>query len=86
MRTTLTIDDDVSGMLQKKAREQGVSFKAIVNELLRAGLAASGSASLQRDPVPVVTRPLRLRSGYDPDKLNQLVDELEVEEYRRKEL
>jgi len=85
MRTTLTLDDDLAGILQKKARQQGSSFKAIVNDLLRAGIAASGGVSSRRQPIKVVARPLGLKAGYDPDKLNQLVDELEVDDYRKKE-
>jgi hypothetical protein len=48
-----------------------------VNGLLRAGIAASGDTSPQRKPVKVVAKPLGLKPGYDPDKLNQLVDELD---------
>jgi hypothetical protein len=85
MRTTLTLDDDLAGVIQEKARQQGDPFKTVVNELLRAGLAATGSASFQRPPVRVIAKPLGLKTGYDPDKMNQLADELEVEEYRRKQ-
>ncbi len=85
MRTTLTIDDDLAGILQKKAGQQGCSFKAVVNSLLRAGLAASGEQSPQRRMVKVVGKPLGLKAGLDPDKLNQLVDELEVEAFLRKQ-
>jgi hypothetical protein len=84
MRTTLTLDDDLAEILHQKARQQGNSFRVVVNEFLRAGLAATGSASFQRPPVRVIAKPLGLKSGYDPDKMNQLADELEVEEYRRK--
>jgi plasmid stability protein len=84
MRTTLTIDDDLAGILQKKASQHGHSFKEVVNDLLRAGIAASGDAVHRRKPVKVVTKPLGLKPGYDPDKLNQLVDELAVEDYLRK--
>ena len=84
MRTTLTIDDDLAGILQKKASQQGHSFKAVVNDLLRAGIAASGEAVHRRKPVKVIGRPLGLKPGYDPDKLNQLVDELAGEDYLRK--
>ena len=84
MRTTLTIDDDLAGILQKKARQRGHSFKEVVNDLLRAGIAASGAVPSRRQPIKVVARPLGLKPGYDPDKLNQLVDELEVNDYRRK--
>ena len=85
MRTTLTIDDDLAGILKKKAGQQGHSFKVIVNSLLRAGIAASGDTSPRRKPVKVVAKPLGLKPGYDPDKLNQLVDELEVEEFLKKQ-
>ncbi len=84
MRTTLTIDDDVAGILQKKVGQSGHSFKQVVNDLLRSGLAANGEVTLQRPYVSVVAKPLGLKPGYDPDKLNQLVAELESEEYVRK--
>src|ERR1039457_2343728 len=84
MRTTLTIDDDLAGILQKKAGQQGHSFKEIVNDTLRAGLAAGGNVPHNRKPFKVMAKPLGLRPGYDPDKFNQLVDELAVEDYLRK--
>ena len=80
MRTTLTIDDDLAAILKKRASEQGHSFKAVVNDLLRAGIAASGGNPAPRQPVTIPTKALELKPGYDPDKLNQLVDEIEVEE------
>ena len=84
MRTTLTLDDDLAGILQMRASQQGHSFKAVVNSLLRAGIAASGDACEHRQAIQVMTRPLGLKPGYNPDKLNQLVDELEVEDFLRK--
>lgn len=84
MRTTLTIDDDLAGILQRKSRQQGHSFKAVVNDLLRAGLAASGEVVSRRQPLKVLSKPLGLKPGYDPDKLNQLVDELAVEDFLRR--
>jgi hypothetical protein len=85
MRTTLTIDDDLAGILQKMAAQPGHSFKQVVNDMLRSGLAANGEAAPHRLHVTVVGKPLRLRPGYDPDKLNQLVDELESEELASKQ-
>jgi len=84
MRTTLTIDDDLAGILQKRASQQGHSFKAVVNDLLRAGIAASGNVALERKPIKVIAKPLGLKPGYDPDKFNQLVDELAVDDFLRK--
>lgn len=84
MRTTLTIDDDLAGILQRKTRELGKPFKEVVNQFLRAGVTASGEALERRATVPVPSKPLGLRAGFDPAKLNQLVDELEAEDYLRK--
>jgi hypothetical protein len=35
----LTLDDDVAALLEKTRRVEGLSFKQIVNEALRAGLS-----------------------------------------------
>jgi hypothetical protein len=40
VRTTLTIDDDVAARLERERHRRRVSFKEIVNEVLRAGLEA----------------------------------------------
>jgi len=40
MRTTLTLDDDVSAELEALRRKQGLSFKDAVNDALRRGLRA----------------------------------------------
>lgn len=83
MRTTLTIDDDLAGILQKKAGQQGHSFKEVVNETLRKGLAES----LKTKKHKIIVRPHdfgAIRAGLDMDRMNQLVDEFEVEDYLRK--
>lgn len=84
MRTTLTIDDDLAGALQKRAKQGGQSFKSVVNDLLRAGIAASADPPMPRPRIQVRSRPLGMRPGYKPDKLNHLADELEVEDFLRK--
>ena len=38
MRTTLTIDDDVSVLLENIRTRRKISFKSVVNEALRQGL------------------------------------------------
>ena len=81
MRTTLTIDDDLAVILQKRASEGGRSLKEVVNSALRAGFAASGEVSARRKTVKIQAKALGLKAGFDPDKLNQLVDELEVEKF-----
>lgn len=39
MRTTLTLDDDVSRLLERVRRQRGGTLKEVVNEALREGLA-----------------------------------------------
>ena len=82
MRTTLTLDEDLAGILQRKSRKLGKSFKEIVNVTLRKGL----SSDLKRASHPVRVRPhdFGASRGIDLDRLNQLVDELETEDYVRK--
>ncbi len=40
MRTTLTLEDHVAQGLRQKAQQENLSFKAVVNDVLRAGMAA----------------------------------------------
>ena len=83
MRTTLTIDDDLAGILKRRARELDKPFKELVNSALRKGLAEHPIAQAPA----VTTRPHDFgasRTGLDFGRLNQLVDELEVEDYLRK--
>jgi hypothetical protein len=80
MRTTLTIDDDLAGLLKRRSRELGVPFKDIVNRTLRAGLGEE--AKSRQHPAPkVIPHAFGFRPGIDLDKLNQLADELEDEAY-----
>lgn len=39
MRTTLTLEDDVRDLLERRMAERGIAFKTLVNEALRVGLA-----------------------------------------------
>ena len=83
MRTTLTLDSDVAERLAGELRRTGKSLKAVVNEALRAGLGLAGK---RRHGPRFVVEPhgFGFRPGVDPDRLNQLVDELETEEAARR--
>jgi uncharacterized protein (DUF2461 family) len=50
MRTTLTIEDDVSIRLERLKEERGDTFKAVVNDMLRRGLDAVGKEANDRTP------------------------------------
>jgi hypothetical protein len=80
MRITLTIDDDLAGLLKRRARELGVPFKDVVDLTLRAGLGEEAKAG--RCPEPkTIPHAFGFRPGIDLDKLGQLADELEAEAY-----
>jgi len=77
MRTTLTLDDDLDGLLRRQAKQAGVSFTEIVNRTLRAGLARE-AASPESNPPRKVPHAFGFPRGVDLDRLNQLADELEA--------
>lgn len=58
MRTTITIDDDVAVELARVRSQRGESFKRVVNDTLRAGLAHAAAAGRPRRPY--CTRPVSL--------------------------
>ena len=84
MRTTLTIDDDLAGQIEERRRREGSSLKQVVNTLLREGLRSGGQAPR---PKKYRTKPhkLGMRAGFDPARLNQLVDELETDAQHERE-
>ena len=51
MRTTLTLDDDLFMALNERARATGRSFKEVVNEAVRRGLAPSATRPVIEPPV-----------------------------------
>ncbi len=80
MRTTLTLDDDLAGLLKRHARELGVPFKEAVNRTLRAGLGAAAAAPRGTAP-KTIPHSFGFRPGVDLDKLGQLADELEADAF-----
>ena len=85
MRTTLTIDEDIAVRIRDLRRRSGQSLKQVINRLLREGLRSSPRTP---DAKPYRTTPHRLglRPGFDAAGFNQLVDELETEERRSREI
>jgi plasmid stability protein len=80
MRTTLTLDDDVAAALARRRAERGTGLRHEVNELLRAGLAATDT------PLADAGEPFELPT-FDPGRvliadhkaLKDLLDEEDVE-------
>ena len=80
MRTTLSLDDDIAQSIEKLRHRKNLSLRDAINQLLRAGLR-----TVEKSPHP---RPYSgpvfdgdLKPGIDPNRMNQLADELEVEEF-----
>jgi hypothetical protein len=79
MRTTVTLDPDVEAQLKATMRERGISFKAALNDAVRAGLGVSAPVSR---PYKMPTAPLGVRINID--KASRIVGEWEDEEILRK--
>jgi hypothetical protein len=83
VRTTLTIDDGIARALKELAHRSGKPFKQIVNDTLRAGLAAPGV----RRSRPYKVRPAALgglAAGINLDKALALADAIEDQELMAK--
>lgn len=80
MRTTITLEPDVEALVKRSMRERGLSFKAAINEAIRAGLTAGGG----RPRFRTRTYAMGQAQGVDLDKALQLASELEDEEILRK--
>lgn len=83
VRTTLTLEDDLAGLLKQRARELDIPFKEALNRALRAGLGEVAAPRGVRVP-KTIPHSFGLRPGIDPDKLGQLADELEAEAFADK--
>ncbi len=79
MRTTLTLEDTVAERLRQEAALGRQSFKEIVNDALRRGLGIDRPKPYA--PFQVRPHSSAFRSGIDSARLNQLVDELEAEDF-----
>jgi hypothetical protein len=76
MRTTLTLDDDVAALLEQVRKGSDLTFKQIVNDALREGLARLSSPP---ETQPFRTQPVDLGSCKYPnlDNVWEVLDEVE---------
>lgn len=79
-RTTFSADPHVARALKDRAKIEGKSISAVVNELLQVALGYSESKSKPSKPYRVKPVSLGLKPGLDPAKLNELLYELQVDE------
>ena len=78
MRTTVTLEPEVNRLVETAMHRERKSFKQIVNESIRRGLAPSGVPKT-RTPFRVAVHHARLLPGVDRRAFNRLADELENE-------
>ena len=82
MRTTLTLDEDVAAKLQSESRRTGRTFRDVVNETLRRGLAQR-SAAAPAAPFRVAARDLgELKPGLSLDNVSELLEQVEGPDHR----
>jgi len=82
MRTTLTIDDDVTAELERLKKTRDQSFKELVNDVLRHGLAQLSARPAKRKPF--VTQPLKIGECLvgSIDDISEVLAIAEGEDYR----
>jgi hypothetical protein len=78
MRTTLTLDEDVARKLKAESRRLDRSFRDVVNEILRRGLANPRAKTSARPRFKVQARDLgNLRPGVSLDNIAELIELVE---------
>jgi hypothetical protein len=82
VRTTVTLDPDTEKLLRNAVRERGVSFKAVLNDALRKGLAPARTARSRR--FVQKTYSLGANADFRWDKALAMADAMEDEEIFRK--
>ncbi|MBA2258018.1 MAG: DUF2191 domain-containing protein [Acidobacteria bacterium] len=83
MRTTLTLEKDVAAALREEARRSGRPLKGIVNDTLRAGLAARKAPAGRRYRVTPVSLG-GVVPGVNLDRALRLAEALEDDAIARK--
>jgi hypothetical protein len=81
MRTTLVINDDVIDRARAVAAKLRKPFKTVVNEALRAGLDHVEQPARRR-PYKTEPRAMGLRQGRNPDNIQELLAQIEGEDFR----
>ncbi len=76
MRTTLTLDDDVAAKLRAEVRRSGVSFKEVVNGLLRRALNSPPNPR-PRARFRVRARAMGEQPGLNYDNIGDLLERVE---------
>jgi len=79
MRTTIDINDAILKELRQRAQKTGRSFRDIVEQSMKLGLAQMDKPA-GKPRVRIKTHPMQLKPGFHGVSLNQLYDQLEAEQ------
>jgi hypothetical protein len=82
MRTTLTLEPDVAQQIRRRLAQTKLPLKRVVNDALRVGLSSTEKERHVR--FKVKPHSFQFKPGIDTNKLNQLLDDLEAEEFLKK--
>jgi len=80
MRTTVTLEPELVAKLKELAHRRRASFKDTLNDVVRRGLTMQRPRG-HSDRFVVKPHAGGFRPGIDPEKLNQLLDDLDVDEF-----
>jgi hypothetical protein len=73
IRTTLTLDEDVSERARQFSKTRGIAFRAALNQLVRAGLDAE-SKPKPRSILRIKPRRMGVRKGLNYDSTGVLLE------------
>lgn len=79
----MTLESDVAQKLHDIAHRTRSSFKAVLNEVIRRGLAVQERAEAGGQPFRVTPVAAGFRPGLDLGRLNHLADQLETDDFLR---
>jgi len=82
MRTTLTLDEDVAAKLKAEQRRAGRTFREVVNEALRQGLASQRVTAKRRSFEITASDLGDLKPGLSLDNVAELIERVEGPLYR----
>jgi hypothetical protein len=81
MPTTLTLDDDLAGLLRAAAQQKGKPVAEVAVNLLRTALGKPTAASAESAPFRIRPHNGVFAPGVPLKKLNRLADELDTEAF-----
>ena len=80
VRTTITLDDDVSDRVRRESRSRGTSFRSTLNDLLRTALSLQNQ--LPRRTLKIKPVHMGYRAGLHYDDVESLLEYGEGEQHR----